>query len=258
MEVIDLKRTFREIDGELKFYRNTLILQNKEASFYAYTYERFQKWDQIKIDELDVFPIPPEDVYPPFSPTFSLAPDPLPPNCYVKKSDLLGYKPGASVGSRPCDILLQELRICEILKEHPHINIAQYIGCTVQDDRVHGLVFIKYQMTLAERLEDKDRPLRLEIYLKGIENGLKHLHDLGFVHNDINPHNIMLTEDDTPVIIDFNTVQREGEECTSCGTDGWSPEEMKLVVRQNDYYGLARIREALETGKMPDYDEPWT
>jgi hypothetical protein len=43
MDVIDLKRTFRLIDGELKFYRNTLILQNKDRYFYAYTYERFQK-----------------------------------------------------------------------------------------------------------------------------------------------------------------------------------------------------------------------
>jgi hypothetical protein len=41
-------------------------------------------------------------------------------------------------------------------------------------------------MTLADRLEEQNHPLRSEIYLSGIESGLKHLHGLGLVHNDIN------------------------------------------------------------------------
>jgi hypothetical protein len=257
MEVIDLKRTFDEVDGKLKFYRNTLILQNEDAYFYAYTYERFQKWDEIRIDELDILRIPKEDIYPPFSPTFALAPDPLPLNCFIKGPDLLGYRPNAPVGKRPSDILSREISICEALKEHPHINIAQYLGCRVKDDRVTGLVFVKYSTTLAERFEEKGRPLRPEIYLKGLENGIRHLHDLGLIHNDINPHNVMLREDDTPVIIDFNTVQREGEGCSSGGTTGWNYEKMEFAVRENDYYGLERIRKALEMGKMPGHEEPW-
>lgn len=31
--------------------------------------------------------------------------------------------------------------------------------------------------------------------LEGIENGIRHLHSLGPVHNDINPSNIMLDKD---------------------------------------------------------------
>jgi serine/threonine protein kinase len=40
-------------------------------------------------------------------------------------------------------------------------------------------------------------------YLHGIEAGIRHLHHLGRIHNDINPANIMISEDDPPVIIDF-------------------------------------------------------
>jgi len=256
MELIDLSREYREIDGQLKFHRNTLILQMANTFFYTYTYERVQRADKIKFDELDVNPIPIEEIYPPFSSNFVLAPDPLPNDVYVKRSDLLSYTPGAPPGARPCDFIMEELRVCEILKQYPHPNIAEYLGCTVQNDRVTGLVFVKYQMTLAERFKDKYCPLNPELYLRGIESGLKHLHDLGFIHNDINPHNIMLHEDDTAVIIDFNTCQYEGEICRSGGTDPWCPEEMEYAVRENDYYGLQKIREALENGEMPDDDEP--
>lgn len=66
----------------------------------------------------------------------------------------------------------------------------------------------------------------------------------------------MLREDDTAVIIDFNTCQYEGEKRRSGGTDPWCPEEMEYAVRENDYYGLQKIREVSENGKMPDDDEP--
>jgi len=131
----------------------------------------------------------------------------------------------------------KKFQFAKILKESPHVNIAQYLGCRVQNDPVNGLVFIKYnQTTLAERFKDKARPLRPDVYLKGLENNDRHLDDLGLTHNDINPHNVTLREDDAPFIIDFNTVQREGEECTSGGTAGWS-------VDRGD--GLGRPRKRL-------------
>lgn len=110
-------------------------------------------------------------------------------------------------------------------------------------------------MTLADRLEEQNRPLRSELYLNDIESGLKHLHNLGLVHNDINPYNVMLREDDTAVIIDFNTCQYQGEKCRSGGTPGWNLEEMEFAIPENDYYGLAKIRQALENGKMPDDED---
>jgi len=42
-------------------------------------------------------------------------------------------------------------------------------------------------------------------YLDGIEKGVRHLHLLGLVYNDINLANIIFEKDGTPVIIDFGS-----------------------------------------------------
>jgi serine/threonine protein kinase len=81
-----------------------------------------------------------------------------------------------------------------------------------------------------------------------IENGIAHLHSLGLVHNDLNPlnpANIMFSEDDIPVIIDFDSCRREGENLLKAGTPGWSDESAIVADRANDYYGLKKIKEAI-------------
>ena len=56
--------------------------------------------------------------------------------------------------------------------------------------------------------------------LERVESGIRHLHSLGLIHNDINPSNIML--DGEIPIIDFGSCQREGEslEGIAVPTDG--------------------------------------
>jgi len=257
MEIVDNTRTFREVEGKLKFYRNTLILRKEDVYFYAFTYVARQLIRDVNVDELDIHPIPMNAICPPYSQGLSLAPEFLIQDCYVKGPRYIEYKPDAPLGRRPCDRVIKEVRICEILKANHHPNIIQYQGCTVKQNRINGLVFTRYHITLADRFEVKDHPLRPEIYLEGIESGLKHLHSLGLIHNDINPRNIMLRKDDTPVIIDFDTCQRAGEKCTSAGTRGWSLKNMEFSVPENDYFGLTKIKQALENGKMPDDAAPW-
>jgi serine/threonine protein kinase len=59
-------------------------------------------------------------------------------------------------------------------------------------------------MTLADRVKDHDRPLDADKCWNGIKDGVEHLHSLGIIHNDLNPRNVMLDSEDTPVIIDFD------------------------------------------------------
>jgi len=49
------------------------------------------------------------------------------------------------------------------------------------------------------------RTPRIDHYLEGIASGVGHMHSLGLIHNDIDPSNIMITEDDSPVVIDFDS-----------------------------------------------------
>jgi serine/threonine protein kinase len=106
---------------------------------------------------------------------------------------------------------LHEAHICELLAKSPHPNIVTYYGCDVRGGYVLHLILEYLPHKLADRFLDKSKPLDVEQCIRGIEAGLNHIHSLGLVHLDIAPRNIMLREDDTPVIIDFDLAQRDHE-----------------------------------------------
>ncbi|RCI16356.1 hypothetical protein L249_2849 [Ophiocordyceps polyrhachis-furcata BCC 54312] len=108
-----------------------------------------------------------------------------------------------------------DVEACEVLRIHPHPNIVQYLGCIVRDGRITGLGFAKYSSTLSQILED-GTPFSIAHCLHGIEAGIRHMHNLGLVHNDLNPSNIMM--------------------------DGDNPDYAR---RENDLYSLSKIRQAV-------------
>ena len=64
-----------------------------------------------------------------------------------------------------------------------------------------------------------------ELVTEGMKTGLqdllaaiKHLHSLGLVHNDINPANIMLDQEGTLILIDFDSCRNIGESLRSTET----------------------------------------
>jgi hypothetical protein len=79
---------------------------------------------------MDLIQIPIDDIWPVYHPKFTQAPNPLPPNSYVKQPSLLYYGDTAA-SFKLSSQLLNEAEACEILINHPHPNIAQYIGCIV-------------------------------------------------------------------------------------------------------------------------------
>ena len=184
--------------------------------------------------------IPKEDIWPPFTENLTLAPHPLPNNTFLKKRSLIGFD--LKTGPKPREVLLHEAHICEILRRDPHPNIASYLGCVRNEGLVTGLCFVRYKEILLDRLRDSNRPLNVRSYFKGVENGLDHLHDLGLNHNDINPANIMLDKEDVPIIIDFDSCQREGELSFGIGTPGWTDGSLTgISERKNDDFGLKQL-----------------
>lgn len=78
--------------------------------------------------------------------------------------------------------------------------------------------------------------------LAGVESGIRHLHSLGLVHNDINPSNIMFKGGEL-VIIDFGSCRSIGESMEgSGGTYEWCDETVKLSLPENDLNALEEIR----------------
>jgi serine/threonine protein kinase len=148
---------------------------------------------------------------------------------------------------------LDEVKACEILRVHPHPNIAQYLGCTVDDGMIAGLCFVKYGTTLLERVYEGSDDFDADLCLRGIQSGVEHLHKLGLIHCDINPANILMSGDnDDPIIIDFDSCRREGEELgLKAGTRGWTNEDFKVATPEIDKYGISMIKEFLSSAKKP-------
>jgi hypothetical protein len=64
-------------------------------------------------------------------------------------------------------LLLQEARVCEILMQNPHLNVARYLGCYVQEGWIAGLCFQRYAETAEER-KRSGRPISKALVLDKI------------------------------------------------------------------------------------------
>lgn len=163
-------------------------------------------------------------------------------DCYRKKPSLLFYDAGMKEGL--AQLLLREARVGEILRRNPHPNIAQYFGCEVENGRVLALCWQKYKCTLRDMAREPVEKKIAMYWLEGIRRGMLHVHAQGLCHNDINPTNVMITEDNTAVLIDFDTCLPHGEPLgEKHGTEGWSNNSAKLSEPSNDMYSFDLVRD---------------
>ncbi|KAJ7130614.1 hypothetical protein C8R44DRAFT_775883, partial [Mycena epipterygia] len=72
-----------------------------------------------------------------------------------------------------------------------------------------------------------DKKAFIDKVIAGIRLGLEHIHSLGYVHNDLNPRNIVLDKEfKVPIIIDFDSCYKIGESLKGkkAGTVDWEYE----------------------------------
>jgi serine/threonine protein kinase len=260
MEVVNALQCFERVDGGIKFiYTRVLYLQDG-ITFCAKSPNR-NIGPGICADDLeDIKPIPPQAYRPILPPGCTVAPDPS--DGYIKQPNLMSFGGVVDLAS----LVLKELATCEVIRKHPHPNIAIYHGCVVSDGRVTGLCFKKYPETLMDKInpghlnkstfiQSKDRTAARKMamrYLSGIEAGIRQLHALGLIHNDLNPANVMITEDDTPVIIDFDSSSAPGTALDKAKrTYGWFHPDVHVSRESNDLDALAELRIWL-TGSSPE------
>ncbi|KAI9781240.1 MAG: hypothetical protein M1816_002423 [Peltula sp. TS41687] len=241
MEIVQANEAFIEEGGDLVFSHTKVILKDEDQYFYAITKSR-----KVDPSALDPVPIRTSRIWPSFRKGLTRAPEPLPTGCYVKRPNLLDYG-DTEASSNISSLILHEAWICEILRHHPHPNIARYLGCAVDvQGRITGLCFARYTKRLFESARENNLPRDRESFLTQIESGIRHLHGLGLVHNDINPFNVMMDADDRPVIIDFDSCQRVGGKLgLKAGTIGWSNDKAQVTEFSSDYHGLSLIRDFL-------------
>ncbi|KAH6982279.1 hypothetical protein BKA56DRAFT_632339 [Ilyonectria sp. MPI-CAGE-AT-0026] len=214
-EICEQSEAFTEEEGDLDFHHTKIVLRHGNEFFYAISNRRLLQATAVDLNPSQLIRIPTENVWPAFEPVFTPAPEPLPVNRW------------------PAVHLLSEATVCEILKKHPHPNIARYLGCVVEGGRIKVLCFVKYAMTLCQMVRDRTTPLDVDKCMRGIEDGVQHLHGLGLIHNDLNPSNIMMDRENA-VIIDFDP--------SKAGTIGWQIGNSTHAMRVNDLFALSKIR----------------
>lgn len=106
-----------------------------------------------------------------------------------------------------------------------------------------------------------DRFVEVERLLRGLCEGLQYVHDLGLIHRDLKPGNVLVTRDGEPKISDFGVVRSEAGGRTQLtmagrlvGTVAYMAPELitdEGVDRRTDLYALGAVLYLLLTGRRP-------
>lgn len=253
MKVLECVEAWKVNGDDFEFDHFSITLANGMEIFRGRSARKYTLDQEIDTSDLDchLVPLPPEDLWPPLTDDLTRAPDPLPNDVFLKRPSFCHYYPRTNMW-KPREVLLHEAHVCEILRKHPHRNIASYLGCVGNGGFITGLCFVKYEETLYDRLRDSSRPLDTHSCLLAVREAIAHLRSLGLNHNDISPLNIMLDQQDVPVVIDFNSCQWEGEHLYDIGTPGWTYDAQRTTsARRNDDFGLEKLSQYLASLRKP-------
>jgi len=155
------------------------------------------------------------------------------------------------------DRFLQEY---ELIAEINHPNIVRIYDLGVGDDHAHIAMEYLNGGDLRQRITRGVRAADAVRYVKQIASALAKIHEVGVLHRDLKPGNIMLRADDSIALIDFGLARRmrlemeltdEGE---IFGTPYYmSPEQGHAndVDHRSDIYSLGIIFYELLTGEKP-------
>ena len=113
-------------------------------------------------------------------------------------------------------------------------------------------------------LEAQEKPLpvwKAVHIINGVTAGLQYAHEHGFIHRDIKPHNILLTEDVVPKITDWGMSKVLAADIKKSSIAGFSlsyaapeqvsPSEFGRTGERTDIYQLGVVFYELVTGSIP-------
>ena len=115
--------------------------------------------------------------------------------------------------------------------------------------------------SLAERLKEGQPGRETAVrWLRGIAAGLDHAHRKGIVHRDVKPQNVLMGQEDTPVLADFGLAKvAQQPAMTAAGVATGTPAYMAPeqitdageIGPPTDIYALATVAYEMLTGRLP-------
>jgi tRNA A-37 threonylcarbamoyl transferase component Bud32 len=160
-----------------------------------------------------------------------------------------------------CERFKREMRISS---EMNHQNILRILDYGDEE----GLLYIVMELVRGKPLRKfiPDEGFSFEAFMEYFKPTLKALiyaHEKGIVHRDIKPDNLMVTDSNSIVVMDFGLARRQGGTMITAsgvaiGTPAYmSPEQVKgeSLDDRTDQYSLGIMAFQMLTGQLPFYDE---
>ncbi|KAH6957514.1 kinase-like domain-containing protein [Ilyonectria sp. MPI-CAGE-AT-0026] len=202
--------------------------------------------------------IPDEEIFPqwPQEVTLTEAPEKTPAEVFIKRPcmELYDIFSAHKVVHLLAEGLVEEAEALEVLRSQPHPHIVGYHGCRVKRGHITGLVLDRHPHELHNYIRSGHAIQDKEQFMEMVESAIHHVHSLGWAHNDLNPTNILMTEDGKPILVDFGSAHRIGEKLTtSRASKGWIDGgigEYTTSETQHDISALSKIRVWLENPKF--------
>ncbi len=155
------------------------------------------------------------------------------------------------------DRFLQEY---EMIADIDHPNIVKIYDLGVADDHAHIAMEYLDSGDLRQRINEKIHTHVAVKYLREIASALARIHEVGILHRDLKPGNIMLRRDNSIALIDFGLAKRLRlqMEITGSGEIFGTPYYMSPeqghgnpVDERSDIYSLGVIFYEMLTGEKP-------
>lgn len=136
--------------------------------------------------------------------------------------------------------------------------IVKLIGVTTDSDEFLSIVMQLYKTDLDSFLEKESKTIHFEQqveWVRDITNALQHVHENGFLHRDLSPRNIFLTQKNKAKLGDFGLCCPQGHlETNSKGTIRyWAPEVFSGAAQSipSEIFSLGGIFLKIITGSEP-------
>lgn len=149
------------------------------------------------------------------------------------------------------------------LTKFRHANIVEVLNFFQANSTVYLVMTYEYGKVLSDYLKEKNgvlsEPFLLKVFPPLLE-GLKCIHDHGFLHLDIKPHNMLIRLGGEPLLLDFGAIQRfpftGPQKPGRVSSSGFSPVEQyanddTLLGPWTDIYALGASMRMCMEGKPP-------